>query len=178
MAGDTPDTALSPAQISVIAAYARGLHTAQVCTTLGMSQRAVRGHIARAARRAHITGRPLGGLVHHCYQQRLFDTSAYPDLAVRTTAPPPALRLQHRPRIVLGCMAEGLSLNATANELGISKASVMTYRKRIFAQFGTRELPRVIAMGWQWGHLPLRPPAGAPLPARRATPTRRAVVTP
>ncbi|WP_369043442.1 helix-turn-helix transcriptional regulator [Streptomyces sp. Midd1] len=159
MAGDTQDLPLSPAQISVIAAYARGHRTAKVSEVLGMSERAVRGHIARAARRARVSGRPLGGLVHHCYKHRLFEPDTYPDLAVRTTATPPALRLQPRPRIVLGCMAEGLSLNATARELGISKASVMTYRTRVFAQFGSRELPRVIAMGWQWSLLPTRPPA-------------------
>lgn len=178
MAGDTPDLPLSPAQISVIAAYARGHRTAKVSEVLGMSERAVRGHIARAARRAQVSGRPLGGLVHHCYVNSLFDADTYPDLAVRTSAPPPALRLQPRPRFVLGCMAEGLSLNATARELDISKASVMTYRKRIFAQFGTRELPRVIAMGWRWGHLPLRPPARPLLPAMRTAPSRRTVVTP
>ncbi|MFJ8798472.1 LuxR C-terminal-related transcriptional regulator [Streptomyces sp. NPDC102487] len=173
MAGDTRDTALSPAQISVIAAYARGLRTAQVCATLDMSQRAVRSHILRAARRAQVSGRPLGGLVHHCYKHQLFDADTYPDLAIRATAPPPALRLQNRPRLVLGCMAEGLSLNATAQELGISKASVMTYRRRVFAAFGSRELPRVVAIGWQWGHLPARPatqtPAVKPMHTSEAT---------
>ncbi|MEW2164368.1 hypothetical protein AB0912_15450 [Streptomyces sp. NPDC007084] len=37
MAGGTPHDQLSPAQIRVIAAYARGFRTAQVCAVLDMS---------------------------------------------------------------------------------------------------------------------------------------------
>ncbi|MET7746563.1 LuxR C-terminal-related transcriptional regulator [Streptomyces sp. NPDC005385] len=181
MAGDTRIALpLTPGQVRVIASYARGLRTTQITQALGTGERSVRDHIARAAKRAQISGRPLGALVHHCYQHGLFDGQEYADLAVRTRETPPQLRLPHSLCRVLGCMAEGLSLTAAANELGITRPTVMQYRKRIYERFRTRELPRAVAMGWQWGHLPIRPTAGAgtPVHANSAGPARKMVVTP
>ncbi|MET7944399.1 LuxR C-terminal-related transcriptional regulator [Streptomyces sp. NPDC005302] len=165
MAGDTPNAPapkLTPGQIRVIAAYARGLRTSQITKTLGMSERSVRDHVARAAKRAQIEGRPLGALIHYAYTHGLFDGTEYADLAVRTRETPPQLRLPRGLCLVLGCMAEGLSLGATGKELGISRTTVMQYRKRIYTRFHTRELSRAVAMGWQWGLLPTRPLASAP----------------
>ncbi|WP_019060021.1 LuxR C-terminal-related transcriptional regulator [Streptomyces prunicolor] len=146
--GFTPHGRLTPAQTGVIACYARGHGTQQVAAELGISPRAVCGHVSRAARRTGIEGRSLGALVDHAYRHHDFD--GIPDLAVKTQAVPPALRMPGSLRRTLQCTARGLSTSATAHELGVGKATVREYRRRLYERLGTTLPPRAVALGWQW----------------------------
>ncbi|MCX5239751.1 LuxR C-terminal-related transcriptional regulator [Streptomyces prunicolor] len=146
--GPTPHGRLTPAQTGVIAGYARGHRMQQVAAELGISPRAVRGHVSRAARRTGIEGRSLGALVDHAYRHGDFDT--IPDLAIKTQPVPPALRMPRSLRRTLQCIARGLSTSATAQELGVSRATAREYRRRLYEQLGTTLPPRAVALGWQW----------------------------
>lgn len=147
-----PTPPLSPAQVSVIAAYARGAtSSSQVSAQLGISDRAIRGHIQRAARRAGITGRPLPALVDYAYRHRYFDD--IPDLAITNRATPSRLRLPGSQRRTLQCLAQGMSTGATARELGVKRETAREYRNRLYARLGTVYAYRAVALGWQHGIL-------------------------
>jgi DNA-binding CsgD family transcriptional regulator len=81
----TPHGGLTPAQIQVIAGYARGLTMEEVGKDLEISPRAVRGHTARAARRLQIDGPRLSVLVDYAYRHGAF--AEVPDLAPGMTTP-------------------------------------------------------------------------------------------
>ncbi|MFI1535506.1 LuxR C-terminal-related transcriptional regulator [Streptomyces anandii] len=156
----TPAGRLTPAQIRVIAGYARGLQAAQIATDLGISPRAIRGHVGRAARRTGTTGRPYAALIDHAYRHRDFDD--FPDLAVKA-ATPPELRLERCLRRTLECLARGMSTNATAQALGVSKATAREYRHRLYRRLGTTHPPHAVALAWQNRLLGPPPPAPGPI---------------
>lgn len=167
-AGTTPQGRLTPAQIAVIAGYARGHGTERVAAELGISPRAVRGHVHRATRRLQLSGRSLAALVDHAYQYD--DFTGYPDLAVKTQPVPPAFRLPRSLVRTLQCIARGLSTSGTAQELGVGKTTVREYRRRLWTQFGTTQPARAVALGRQWrllGPADLPPRAAAPASADR-----------
>jgi len=145
---------LSPTQVQVIAAYARGAATSEVSARLGISQRAIRHHIQRAAARAQIAGRPLPGLVDYAYRHGYFDD--IPDLAVKTPGAPPRLRLPRSQQRTLQYMAQGLSTGATARDLGVSRETARVYRNRLFERLGTVCAYHAVALGWQHNLLPAR----------------------
>ncbi|MFI5880883.1 LuxR C-terminal-related transcriptional regulator [Streptomyces sp. NPDC051554] len=149
--GFTPHGHLTPAQTAVIAGYARGYTTLKVEERLGLSERAIRHHIERAARRADVTGRPLPGLVNYAYLHDLF--SGISRLAIRTRTPPPHRQLARSQQAVLECMALGMSTNATARHLGIGRETTRAYRRGLYRRIGTTSPPHAVALGWQWGLL-------------------------
>lgn len=149
--GFTHHGRLTPAQTAVIAGYARGHTTFKVAEDLGMSERAIRHHVERAARRAGVTGRPLPGLVHHAYLHDLF--SGLSRLAIRTQTPPPHLQLARSQQAALECMALGMSTKATARHLGIGRETARAYRRSLYRRIGTTSPPHAVALGWQWGLL-------------------------
>lgn len=146
--GFTPHGRLTPAQIGVIAGYARGHRTQGVAADLGISPRAVRGHVSRAARRTGTEGRSLSALVDHAYRHGDFDD--FPDLAIKSQPVPAVLRLPRSLKRTLQCIARGLSTSATAIELRIGRATVREYRRRLYERLGTTLPPRAVALGWQW----------------------------
>ncbi|MCI3277581.1 helix-turn-helix transcriptional regulator [Streptomyces cylindrosporus] len=146
-----PGAPLSPAQVRVIAAYACGGSTATLTADLGMSERTIRRHVQRAARRATISNRVLPGLVDYAYRHGYF--ADIPDLAIKPRTPPPHLRLPISQLRTLQYMAQGLSTGATARKLGIKRESARAYRDRLYERLGTTCAYRAVALGWQWGLL-------------------------
>ncbi|MFC8676744.1 LuxR C-terminal-related transcriptional regulator [Streptomyces griseorubiginosus] len=149
MNGSTPHHGrLTPAQINVIACYARGQNAPQIAAVLGISPRTVRSYCKRAAICTNVEGRTLAALVDQAYRRGAF-TDAHPDLARKAAVTPPELRLPHSLHRTLQCLAKGLSTQETAREFGVSPATVKEYRRRLYETLGTESAPQAVAIGWQ-----------------------------
>ncbi|WP_051853089.1 helix-turn-helix domain-containing protein [Streptomyces aureocirculatus] len=137
---------LTPGQIRVVAGLARGHCAARIAADLGISTAAVDTRIRRASARAGIHRRPHPQLVNHAYR-RGYLTHLPPE--PRQPVPCLTARLAQS----LDATTRGLSLTEAAAEMGVTRATANTYRRRLYRLLGARTRAHAVALGWQAGLL-------------------------
>jgi DNA-binding CsgD family transcriptional regulator len=143
---------LTPAQVRVIAGYARGRRTREIAADTHVTPKAVRSHLIRAAARAGLPGYRQAALVDHAYA-RGYLTNLQPE-----TRPPASVA--GRQLQVLRLLAEGLTAEEIAVRLGVKPSTVIEHCNRLYAALGARHRAHAVALGWQAGLLgPDRKPA-------------------
>ncbi|MDT0409917.1 MULTISPECIES: helix-turn-helix transcriptional regulator [Streptomyces] len=136
---------LTPAQVRVIAGYARGRRTHEIAADAHVTISAVRARVDRAIARAGLKSHRQAALVDHAYARGY--------LAGLQPEPRPPASVAGRQLQVLRFLAEGLTAEEIAAQLGLKPSTVIEHCTRLYATLGARHRAHAVALGWQAGLL-------------------------
>lgn len=141
----TTQQLLTPAQVRVIAGYARGRHTHEIAADTHVTISAVRAHVTRAVARVGLHSHRQAVLVDHAY--------ACGYLAGLPPEPRPPASVAGRQREVLLYLAEGRTTDEIAVLLGVTAHTANEHRRRLYEALGAHTRAHAVALGWQAGLL-------------------------
>lgn len=144
--GCTACQIFTPEDIKILAGLARGHDLMRICRDLTTNRNHIRGRIERTARRLGFAGQLQPQLVNYGYLHRYLES---------LTPEPrqPIASLSPRLTQALDAVARGLTVDESADEMGVRPRTARTHRMRLYACLDAHANAHAVAIGWQLGLL-------------------------